>query len=264
MESHNQWQPLSYDQKLGFVSEYGKGLVTLLNPVQGEMILDLGCGTGDLTYEISQSGAKVIGMDASAEMIGRAREKYPEIEFFIGDAQHFEIQSQVDAVFSNAALHWMKNAPGAVECVWNALNPGGRFIAEFGGAHNVSTIVNAITDVLTGDYGMDAAARNPWYFPSPAEYASLLEQQGFIVRLMCYFDRPTRLQDGQDGMLSWLAQFGDDFFRGMEPEEIRKTCLKIGEKVRGTLWHDGAIYADYKRLRVIAEKPATSSRNSAL
>ncbi|MCJ8013827.1 methyltransferase domain-containing protein [Paenibacillus sp. KQZ6P-2] len=258
MDSKNQWQPFSYDQKLGFVSEFGKDLLSLLNPSKDEIILDLGCGTGDLTYEISRSGAQVIGLDASAEMIGRAKEKYPDIQFCIGDAQHFNLLPHLDAVFSNAALHWMRDAEGVAKSVWNALKPGGRFVAEFGGANNVSTIVHAITDVLTAKYGIDAAARNPWYFPSPGEYCTLLEKQGFIVRLSYYFDRPTRLQDGEDGMLSWLAQFGDDFFQGLGPEVTREACLKIGAKVREALWRDGAIYADYKRLRVVAEKPADS------
>lgn len=255
MDSLNQWQPLSYDQKLGFVSEYGKDLLSLLNPRKDELILDLGCGTGDLTYEISRSGAKVVGMDASAEMIGHAREKYPSLEFRIDDAQKFRLDSRCDAVFSNATLHWMKDAEGVARSVWNALKPGGRFIAEFGGADNVSNIVNAITDVLTAEYGINAAARNPWYFPSPGEYSSLLERQGFTIRLVYYFERPTRLHDGQDGMLSWLAQFGDDFFLGLSPDEIREACIRIGEKVHGNLWRDGAIHADYKRLRIAAEKP---------
>lgn len=255
MDSKNQWQPDSYDQKLGFVSEYGKDLLSLLNPGEHEVILDLGCGTGDLTRDIARTGAKVLGMDASAEMIARAKEKYPEMVFQVGDAQCFSLEIPCDAVFSNAALHWMRDAGGVVRSVWNALKPGGRFIAEFGGAGNVGTIVQAITEVLTAEYGIDAEARNPWYFPSPGEYSSLLEQQGFVVRLLYYFDRPTRLQDGRDGMLSWLAQFGDDFFQGLKPEEIQEACRKIGTKVQGDLWRDGAIYADYKRLRVVAEKP---------
>lgn len=259
MNSKNQWQPGSYDQKLDFVSSYGKDLIAWLQPAKDEVILDLGCGTGDLTHEIFTAGARVGGLDASGDMIRRAQEKYPEIVFAVGDAQRFKLDYTCDAVFSNAALHWMQDAAGVAESVWNALKPGGRFVAEFGGAGNVRAIVDAITEVLTSDYGIDAAARNPWYFPTPAEYSSLLEKQGFVVRMVYYFDRPTKLHDGADGMLSWLAQFGDDFFQGMPQEAVREACAKIGDKVRAALWKDGAIYADYRRLRVMAEKPAEAA-----
>ncbi|MDR9857254.1 methyltransferase domain-containing protein [Paenibacillus sp. VCA1] len=259
MESMNQWKPLDYDRKLGFVSEYGKDLLSLLNPQKHETILDLGCGTGDLTSEIAASGAEVIGLDASSAMIERARAKYPEISFRTGDAQRFDTDRLYDAVFSNAALHWMKNAENAAQSVIQALKPGGRFVAEFGGAGNVGAIVRAIVGVLTRDYGIDAAARNPWYFPTPAEYAALLERQGFIVRLLVYFDRPTKLPDGQKGMLSWLSQFGGPFFAGLTAEQIGDACGKISREVLGSLWKDGAVYADYKRLRVVAEKPAAAN-----
>lgn len=255
MSSINQWQPEDYDQKLGFVSEYGKEIVTLLNPQKNELILDLGCGTGDLTYEISRSGAKIHGVDASADMIRKAQDKYPSLHFDIADGQQFHTEVLYDAVFSNAALHWMKDANGVIQSVCHALRPGGRFVAEFGGKDNVKTIVDAMIDVLTEEYGIDAAARNPWYFPSIGEYCVLLERQGFTVRLAHYFNRPTKLQDGEQGLLSWLAQFGDDFFQGFTAGEISHICRIVSRRVNSKLWHDDAVYADYKRIRVIAEKP---------
>lgn len=256
MKSINQWQPDDYDRQLGFVSEYGKDVLALLKPQRHETILDLGCGTGDLTHDISRSGARVIGMDASADMVRRAEEKFPGIDFRIGDAQRFDLDVAFDAVFSNAAFHWMKDAEGVLRSVWHALKPGGRLVAEFGGKDNVRAIVNAMTEVLTAEYGIDAASRNPWYFPSPAEYTLLLERQGYTVRLVHYFDRPTKLQGGFEGLLGWLAQFGDDFFQGLSPEQIRAACVRISEKAMGSLSADGVVHADYRRLRIIAEKPA--------
>ncbi|SEO95163.1 trans-aconitate 2-methyltransferase [Paenibacillus sp. OV219] len=108
MNSIHVWQTELYDKKLDFVSEFGKGVIEVLSPNNGESILDLGCGTGDLAVEISKTGANVMGMDLSTQMIGSAKEKYPEINFFVGDAENFNLDEQVDAVFSNAALHWMK------------------------------------------------------------------------------------------------------------------------------------------------------------
>jgi trans-aconitate methyltransferase len=138
------WNAEHYDEKLGYVAALGQDLVSLLQPKPGEHILDLGCGTGILTQAIDAAGARVIGMDLSEAMIQRARQKYPTLAFRVGNAEAFHLDSPMDAVFSNAALHWMKNPVPVIECVWNALRPGGRFVAEFGGKGNVVTVWDAI------------------------------------------------------------------------------------------------------------------------
>ncbi|WP_308737468.1 class I SAM-dependent methyltransferase [Paenibacillus sp. PCH8] len=140
MQSINRWQADEYDNKLAFVSGYGKNLISWLQPRQGEYILDLGCGTGDLTYEISLSQAEVVGMDASPDMIRRAREKFTKLEFLEGDGHQFQTNRLYDAVFSNAALHWMRSPRLAVDRIWESLKPGGRFVAEFGGKGNVQSL----------------------------------------------------------------------------------------------------------------------------
>jgi trans-aconitate methyltransferase len=255
MSSNQVWQSDHYDRKLGFVSELGKDVVRLLNPIKDEHIFDLGCGTGDLANEISQAGAQVTGMDLSETMIGQAQRKYPQIQFFVGDGERFTVDSTFDAVFSNAALHWMKN-PGAVLAgVWNSLKPGGRFVAEFGGKGNVETIVQAIGEVLREDFGIDASKLNPWYFPSIAEYSTLLEQQGFRVTYVIHFDRPTKIEDNEQGLNHWLRGFADNFFTTLSEAERHAVCAKIADKARNELFHNGSWYADYKRLRVMAVKP---------
>ncbi|RUT43242.1 class I SAM-dependent methyltransferase [Paenibacillus anaericanus] len=254
MGSSHVWKPTLYDEKLGFVSKYGKGVVELLNAQQGEQILDLGCGTGDLSHEIAQSGAYVLGMDYSAQMIEQASNKYPENDFRVGNAEQFTLDQPVDSVFSNAALHWVKNASSVVASIWNALKPGGRFVAEFGGQGNCDTIVKSIYGVL-GEYGVDAEGLNPWYFPSIGEYSSLLEQQGFRVTYAVHFDRPTLLQDGENGLLHWLSGLAaDEFFQGFNATEKAFIFDKISHACRTSLFRDGAWYADYKRLRIVAIK----------
>ncbi len=235
MNSINSWKPELYDSKLGFVSEFGRGVVALLDPKPQETILDLGCGTGDLTHEIAKTGAIVTGMDLSAPMIGKARSKYPDIEFTTGNAQSFHLEGKFDAVFSNAALHWMKEASQVIACVWDALRHGGRFVAEFGGKGNVGLIADAIAEVLSRDFGIDNPLdRNPWFFPSIGEYSQLLESQGFRVAYACHFDRDTKLEDGEDGLDHWLTSFGDDFFcgvhRGAEKDNLQQN--RLGAKKR--------------------------------
>ncbi len=255
MNSTHVWQTNLYDSKLDYVSELGKGVVELLNPKSGEKILDLGCGTGDLAYQISHSEAVVIGMDLSTQMVEKAKEKFPDIKFYIGNAENFKLDEQVDAVFSNAALHWMRNPKEVIKCVWNALNHGGRFVAEFGGKGNVENVIKAISKVLDRDYGIDASKLNPWFFPNIAEYSTLLEQQGFHVTYAIHFDRPTKMKDGENGLNLWLTGSVDDFFMGFSAEEKKKVLEKISKEARSQLYKDEAWYIDYKRLRIMAIKP---------
>lgn len=255
MSSTHTWKPDLYDKKLGFVSELGKGVIDLLDPQKNERVLDLGCGTGDLSHEIAKRGATVVGIDQSQVMIEKAKQKFSDIHFLVRDARNFQMEQPFNAVFSNAALHWMKEASEVLDCVWAALVKGGRFVAEFGGKGNVETITNAIHLILQRDYGIDACERNPWYFPSIGEYSHLLEQKGFLVEYAHHFDRPTLLQDGEQGINHWLTNLCDDFFSDFTESEKNLAFQKLAETVKPDLFHNGSFYADYKRLRVVAIKP---------
>lgn len=256
------WKPGLYDSKLGIVSELGKGVVDWLDPKPGEQILDLGCGTGDLAFAIASTGAEVMGMDASEPMIEAARLKYPGLRFITGDGQRFESDTQYDAVFSNAALHWMKDAGAVAANVWKCLKPGGRFIAEFGGQGNVSVIIRAVQTVLRERYGREPDGENgPWYFPSIGEYSILLEQCGFRVLRAVHFDRPTPLPDGREGLKYWLDSFGDSLFSGISPEERASSYDGILELAAPELFKEGGWMADYKRIRIEAIKKETDGKS---
>ncbi len=139
--SKNFWDANFYENQHNFVWQYGEDLLQLLNPQPGEVILDLGCGTGQLTAKIAQSGAEVIGIDSAVTMIDKARQNYPHLRFDVADACNFVVEQPLDAVFSNAALHWIQPPETAVRCIYQALKPGGRFVAEFGGKGNISVII---------------------------------------------------------------------------------------------------------------------------
>ncbi|WP_019420333.1 methyltransferase domain-containing protein [Paenibacillus sp. OSY-SE] len=258
MPSHNEWKPELYDDKLRFISVYGKDVVDLLRPQEGERILDLGCGTGDLTAQIAASGAHTEGIDKSADMIEQACRKYPTLSFEIADAENSlpnRFTSSFDAVFSNAALHWMKNADDVIRHVYSSLQPGGRFVAEFGGRDNVGTILHGISHVLSSKYGIDAAALSPWYYPTIGEYASRLEQAGFRVDYAVHFDRPTPLPDGDDGLSYWLKSFAGDFVQALPAQEQGRFFELVTEECRPFIYVQGQWVADYRRLRFSALKP---------
>ena len=185
-------------------------------------------------------------MDYSVDMIQAARDKYPNIVFEVGNAEQFRLDQPVDAVFSNAALHWMKQAEDVITSVWNNLKDGGRFVAEFGGKGNVDHIVRAIYKVLDEESGIDGVALNPWYFPSIGQYSTLLERQGFTVTVCVHFQRPTKLLDGDNGMAHSLEGFaGDVFFGDFELQEKEAMFNKIKQHVKADLFKEGQWYADY-------------------
>ncbi|HET9919696.1 MAG TPA: class I SAM-dependent methyltransferase [Ktedonobacteraceae bacterium] len=246
------WNPALYDQKHAFVFQYGKGLLSLLEPRAGETILDLGCGTGHLTKAIAESGARVVGIDSSAEMIEQARQGYPGIEFQVADARNFSLPYTFDAVFSNATLHWIKEAEPVVEHISAALRPGGRFVAELGGKGNVANLMGALQQALQEVAGV--SLEPGWYFPSIGEYTPLLEKHGLAVQSVVLFDRPTQLEEGEKGIRIWLQMFSPGVFRDIPPNVKERVLARIEELLRPQFFRDGHWFADYRRLRVVAYK----------
>lgn len=247
------WNADLYNNKHSFVSKYGEDLIGWLHPQQGEKILDLGCGTGQLAHEIKNYGAEVVGIDKSASMIAKAKEAYPNIPFEVKDAADFAFDEKFDAVFSNAALHWMNEPAKVIRCVYNCLTPGGRFVLEMGAKNNVKSIVDAVKAAMLSEGLEDKIPAELWYFPSVAEYTTLLEAQGFTVRQVLYFDRETELV-GEDGMANWIEMFWPFFFKDISALQAEAVKIKAVEQLKSTWYKNGKWYADYVRLRVKAVK----------
>ncbi len=254
MSSENIWNSDLYEAKHAFVWQYGEDLISLLNPQPGEKILDLGCGTGQLTAQISQTGAEVMGIDHSSTMISTAKANYPQIEFVVADGKNFQLGQLFDAVFSNAALHWILEAKSVINCIWRSLKPGGRFVAEFGGKGNIQAIATALFQVLETKNHLDLTEINPWYFPSIGEYTTLLEQQGFDVKYAVLFERPTPLADGDLGLANWLEMFTNSLLSRLDQTEKAEVIKAVEQQLRPILYDHGKWSADYRRIRVIAWK----------
>jgi trans-aconitate methyltransferase len=249
---NDQWDAALYDQKYSFVFEYGRGLVSLLDPRPGERILDLGCGTGQLTRAIADAGARVVGIDSSPGMVEAARAQYPDLEFVEADARSFSFPYTFDAVFSNAVLHWILEAESVVRRVSDSLKAGGRFVAEFGGRGNVARIAGALREALREEGRADE--RTWWYYPTVGEYSTLLERHGLEVRLATLYDRPTRLEDGERGLRNWVEMFKGEVFEGVGADAKERILTGVENRLRGLLFKDGSWHADYRRLRVVASK----------
>ncbi|KAB2933904.1 MAG: methyltransferase domain-containing protein [Leptonema illini] len=265
-----EWNSNLYDGSHAFVSELGKGVLSLLQPRQDERIIDLGCGTGDLAVEIAGSGARVVGVDASEEMLRRAREKwsgdFPDIRFERADIRNLSRYSGFDAAFSNATLHWVKEAEQAAKQIAGVLRPGGRFVAEFGGYRNVEQICRALTEAANA---AGLGIEYPWYYPEADEYRVVLEKAGFEVQMLQWFRRPTDL--GLDGLANWYAMFVKGWWNptmqrddnGRDDSAVRYRERQSFEHIRNEIFKTAVQNyalsghgntADYVRLRVVATR----------
>jgi SAM-dependent methyltransferase len=245
------WDPDRYARNARFVADLGLPVLELLAPRPGERILDLGCGDGPLTEKIAELGVQVVGVDASAEQIAAARARGLDAQVVDGQALAFD--REFDAVFSNAALHWMLDPDAAIDGVWRALKPGGRFVGEMGGAGNVDKIMTALVAALDRR-GLDGRAAIPWYFPTPEEYGGKLEARGFRVDSIELIPRPTPLPGEMAG---WLATFAENFLASVadaeRPAMIAEVAAALASDLRDP---EGRWCADYVRLRFAAHKPA--------
>jgi len=239
-------------EKLDFIAKLGAAPLSMLQPQIGERILDLGCGNGNLTAQIAAAGAIPTGIDLSEEMIKHAKEKYPELNIQLSDATQYRTDTHFDAVFSNAAVHWIKDASAVANTIWLALREGGRFVAEFAGSGNIAILTNAIKQELQA-HGYKWEGRDPWYFPTIGQYTSLLEQTGFRVMFAQHFDKLSPLKNDV-GIRRWLDGFNNHFFHDVSPADKESIYNAIEERAKTQLERDGQWMIDTSRMRIIAIK----------
>lgn len=241
------WNPTAYAEVGAFVPTLGAGVLEWLAPRAGERILDLGCGDGQLTAKIAASGAEVVGVDASAAMIASAQGK--GIDARVCNAESLCFEAEFDAVFSNAALHWVRDQDAMLAGVHRALKTGGRFVAEMGGHGNVAAILVALTAVLE-KHGFAGREDGVNYYPTPESYAARLGRHGFQVEQIQLIPRPTPLPAG---MAAWLTTFRSGVLATL-PENLRPIVIEETVALLAPALCDeqGNWTGDYVRLRFAA------------
>ncbi|HYA35300.1 MAG TPA: class I SAM-dependent methyltransferase [Candidatus Binataceae bacterium] len=243
------WDPERYARNARFVSDLGAPVLGLLDPRQGERILDLGCGDGVLTRKLVDAGCEVVGIDASSEQIAGARKL--GLDARVGDAEALNFDGEFNAVFSNAALHWMKRADPVIAGVWRALRPSGRFVGEMGGFGCVAKIKSALMAAMARR-GIDGEAHNPWYFPTVEDYSARLVRGKFAVEYIALIPRPTPLPGD---VIGWLETFAESFSAAVAPGERRVFLFEVRDELREKLCGpDGVWVVDYVRLRFAARR----------
>jgi SAM-dependent methyltransferase len=250
--SSQQWSAAAYAANADFVPALGKPVLDLLQPQAGERVLDLGCGDGTLTEKLVASGAQVVGIDNSPDMVAVACQR--GLDARIMDARALVFENEFDAVFSNAVLHWIKDDPDApIAGVFRALKSGGRFVGELGGRANVAAITVALVATLERRGIRNAPAWIPWYFPTVEDYETRLRHPGFVPRSVQLFPRPTPLPTGMRG---WLDTFANPFSAALPGEERESFLDEVTSLLKPVLCDaTGRWTADYTRLRFAAIKP---------
>jgi trans-aconitate methyltransferase len=252
MPAHQTWSPEQYAQEARFVSNLGMPVVELLAPCAGERILDLGCGDGSLTKKLVELGCQVVGVDASPAMVAAAQAL--GLDARVMDGQSLPFEQEFDAVFSNAALHWMPQVDTVIAGVWRSLKPGGRFVGECGGAGNTATVVHALTHALHRR-GINVDTVNPWYFPTVEEYRYKLAAPGFVVSTIALMPRPTLLPGD---IVGWLEIFAQSFMAPVPMAERAAFLAEVADLCRTTLCDSqGQWTVDYVRLRFAATRPVS-------
>ena len=250
----NRWSPADYARNAAFVPALGDAVLQLLAPKPGELILDVGCGDGALTERIAASGARVVGLDSSAEMVEAARAR--GIDAFVADAEALDVErfGQFDAVFSNAALHWMLDPDAVATGIFRALRDGGRFIGEMGGEGNLATLRRALRDILT-ERGYQMPEQDPAWYASVDTFTRLYCIAGFCEVRAELIERPTPLPGG---VADWVKTFRAGVMDvAMVPEWERDDVADaVQARVAPALRQaDGTFCADYMRLRFSMRKP---------
>lgn len=249
---HPQGDGLKLDPKSERIMQQAAGVFHLLQPQPGERILDFGCGTGEVTALIAAAGAVPTGIDLSESGIEQAKRSFPQLSFCVEDASCYRTEDLYDAVFSHAALHWIKEAEAAATSVWLALRQGGRFVAEFAAKGNMDELLRVVRqEVEKRGYAWEG--RNPWYHPTIGEYASLLERLGFRVISAEHLNSPKTMA-GEPAIRKWLNGFGEYFFAGVSAEDREAIIQATEATLKPALFQDRQWHLVTSRLRVAALK----------
>lgn len=246
------WNVKEYKDNFSFVSQYGQGVMDLIDKGSGGLAVDLGCGNGALTPELQKKGYRVLGVDASEEMLATARREHPDLQFIRADALTFSLAEKADVIFSNAVFHWIdaQKQETLAANIARQLKENGVLVCEFGGKGN-GELVHGTLEKCFAERGL--AYPRTFYFPSVGEYASLLEKHGFRVEYASLFDRPT-VQVGEDGLINWINMFVHEPFKGMSDDLKTDILSETRSKLRSQLFVDGKWVIDYVRLRIKAVK----------
>jgi trans-aconitate 2-methyltransferase len=239
-----EWNAVSYDRVSSPQLEMVRDVLARL-PLDGdETVLDAGCGTGRVTRLLLERlpRGRVIAIDASADMVARARENLPEVDVRQADLAHFTLEEPVDAILSTATFHWIPDHDALFECLAKALKPGGRLEAQCGGEGNVARLHAAARTVWGGRL---ADWPGPWNFSPPGLAAERLRNHGFDEVDTWLEPRPVTPEEPREFMKTVvLHPFLERLDETERDDFVEAVIAQLGEPVE----------LDYVRLNLSARR----------
>ncbi len=247
-----QWNSNDYTDNFNFVYKYGEDVLALIDAPEGSLAVDLGCGNGALAKKLADRGYKVIGIDASDDMLEKAAQTNPDITFIRGDATNFTLDKKADVIFSNAVFHWIDadKQEQLIKNIASNLKQGGQLVFEFGGKGCAEAVHSALEKIFA-QKGLEY--QRAFYFPTIGEYAPILEKYGFKVEFAVLFDRPT-IQQSENGLADWIKMFDKKPFEGLKPDLCDEIISSAENTLKPKLFVDGKWVVDYVRIRMKAKK----------
>lgn len=264
MNNYN-WNAEDYELNSKAQQHWALELLEKLNPAVDESVLDLGCGDGKITAEIARRlpQGSILGVDSSSEMIALAQHRYPRIDFpnmsfSLGDARALKMDKQYDAVFSNAALHWVKNHEPVVQGLFRCLRPGGRILLQMGGAGNAADILSIADNISQSDKWRSFfdGFEFPYGFLGVDDYRQLLRSAGFMEKRVELIPK-IMVHDGIAGLEGWIRTTWMPYTTRV-PEYLREKFIgEVSTKYIRTVGEatNGEIRVNMVRIEVQAEKP---------
>ena len=246
------WDSENYLKNFSFVGRYGEDVLNLVDTSENVMAIDLGCGNGCLTEKLAEKGFRVLGIDASEDMIKTAKKLHSNIDFVMADAAEFDLHEKADVIFSNAMLHWIdaNKQENTMSNISSQLKSNGQFVCEFGGKGNCEAVHSALE---TAFRKRGLIYPRTFYFPSIGEYTPILEKYGLKVTYAALFNRPTE-QNTQQGLENWIRMFIKTPFENMESEQSDEIINEAVFALKERLYKNGKWFVDYVRIRIKAEK----------
>ena len=258
------WDAQEYEKHSQGQQKWARELVEKISLNGTENVLDLGCGDGKVTAEISKLVRKgsIIGIDNSAAMIKLATDRhsvaiYPNLSFKEMDAGNLKFDDRFDLIFSNAVLHWVKDQKPVIIGMFKSLKHGGRVLLQMGGKGNAAEIVEVLSELQTEKKwhtyfnGFDF----PFYFPGKNEYEALLLDCGFTLNRIELI--PKKMDHaGITALKGWIRTTWLPYTERV-PEEERERFIDIVSKKyieRYSASSNGIINVQMVRLEVEAEK----------
>ena len=249
-----------YKQASKHQKEWGAQLISALELNGDEFILDLGCGDGILTGQLSEltPAGKVTGIDASVGMIGTAKKlEKNNLNFICMDINDMNFKDSFDLVFSNAALHWVKNHKLLLANSITALKPNGVIKWSFGGYGNSSNLIATFKAVMNDEAykGYFSNFEWPWFMPKKSEYEKLVSDAGFR-EINVELENADRYFSDCDEMIKWIDQPCIVPFMEHLPDSEKNNFRNavVEMMIAKTMQSDGRCFETFRRIHVKARK----------